>query len=234
MTPVAVSDPVRVAVFDLDGTLTRHDTLVHFLLFCLRRNPAALARLWRLPFTLVRYALGLSDRGRLKASLVRQVLGAATAAQIGQWAVAFCIERLPGLLLPLALDALDRHRRAGDRLVLMSASVDLYVPQIAARLGFHETVCTGVSWTAGRLDGTLTTENRRGAEKSRCLRQLQARFPAATFAAYGNASSDIEHLLLADQPTLVNANQAARRSAARSGLPCEDWRGETIRGSGRS
>ena len=224
MTPVAATDPVRVAVFDLDGTLTRHDTLVHFLLFCLRRNPAALARLWRLPFTLARYALGLSDRGRLKASLIRQVLGAA----------AFCTEQLPGLLLPRALDTLDRHRRTGDRLVLMSASVDLYVPTIAAQLGFHEAVCTGVGWTAGRLDGTLTTENRRGAEKARCLRQLKSRFPAATFAAYGNASSDIEYLLLADRPTLVNANQAARRDAARSGLPCEDWRDETIRGPGRS
>lgn len=217
------ADTARIAVFDLDGTLTRRDTLLAFLLMCLRRDRAAWPRLWQLPFTLARFALGLSDRGRLKASLIHQVLGRATRGDIEQRAAAFCDERLPGLLLPRALQVLDRHRHAGDRLVLMSASVDLYVPRIAAQLGFHETICTGVGWAAGRIDGTLTTENRRGAEKSRCLRQLKARYPAATFAAYGNSGSDIEHLLLADEPLLVNANRAATRRAARHDLPCADW-----------
>lgn len=224
MTGSVAADPARVAVFDLDGTLTRHDTLLYFLLTCLRRNPAAWLRLWRLPFTLVRFALGLSDRGRLKASLIRQVLGAAAPAEIAQWAEAFCTEQLPGLLLPRALAAVDLHRRAGDRLVLMSASVDLYVPRIAALLGFDEVFCTGVGWTAGRLDGTLTTANRRGPEKLRCLQGLRARFPATVLAAYGNAESDIEHLLMADEPTLVNARRAARRRAADHGIPCAEWR----------
>lgn len=224
MTRGVAASPGRVAVFDLDGTLTRHDTFVYFLLSCLRRTPTTWLRLWRLPFTLARFVLGLSDRGRLKASLIRQVLGAAARDEIEQWAEAFCAEQLPGLLLPLALEALDRHRRAGDRLVLMSASVDLYVPRIAALLGFDEALCTGVGWTAGRLDGTLTTENLRGPEKSRCLQKLKARFPAAVFAAYGNAESDIEHLLLADEPTLVNAGRAARRRAASRGVPCAQWR----------
>jgi len=224
MTHGVVADPARVAVFDLDGTLTRHDTLLYFLLTCLRRNPAAWLRLWRLPFTLVRFALGLSDRGQLKASLIRQVLGAATPAEIEQWTEGFCTEQLRGLLLPRALAAVDRHRQAGDRLVLMSASVDLYVPRIAALLGFDEALCTGVGWTAGHVDGTLNTANRRGPEKSRCLQGLRARFPAAVFAAYGNAESDIEHLLMVDEPTLVNARRAARRRAAHHGMPCAEWR----------
>lgn len=220
----APAHTARVAVFDLDGTLTRRDTLMSFLIMCLRDDRTAWPRLWRLPFTLARFALGLSDRGRLKASLIRQVLGRATRSDIEQRAQAFCDECLPGLLLPRALETVAGHRRAGDRLVLMSASVDLYVPLIAARLGFHETICTGVGWKAGHVDGTLTTENRRGAEKSRCLRQLKARFPAVAIAAYGDSGSDLEHLLLADEPLLVNASRATARRAARHGLPCVDWR----------
>mgnify|MGYP001087943017 CR=1 FL=1 len=59
----------RVAVFDLDGTVTRHDTLVPFLVGWAVRHPRHLWRLWRLPFSLSRFALGLSDRGRLKAAV---------------------------------------------------------------------------------------------------------------------------------------------------------------------
>ena len=230
----AAQVPARVAVFDLDGTLTRSDTLLHFLLFCLRRYPGHMLREWRLPLAFARFAAGLSDRGQLKAVLIQQALGSATPAEIEVWAAAFCGQRLPDLLLPRAMRELDRHRGAGDLLVLLSASVDLYVPRIARQLGFHEAVCTGVGWAAGRLDGTLTTANRRGAEKVRCLMELKARFPGAVFAAYGNAASDISHLLLADEPLLVNANWSARRRAARHGLPCADWRRETNAPSGRS
>ena len=67
------------------------------------------------------------------------------------------------------------HREAGDLLVLMSASTDLYVPQIGAALGFNEVICTGVAFdAAGRLDGALTTPNRRGAGEGALLRGAEA------------------------------------------------------------
>jgi HAD superfamily hydrolase (TIGR01490 family) len=215
----------RVAVFDLDGTITRHDTLVTFLVGWAVRHPGHLWRLWRLPFSLWRFALGLSDRGRLKASLVRQVMKGAKRQAVAAWSDEFCRSRLPGLLNPGALAAIERHRAAGDRLVLLSASVDLYVPAIGLALGFDETICTGLSWSGDLLEGRLTTENRRGPEKLRCIEQIRARFPGARIAAYGNAVSDFEHLLQVDEPLVVNGSAATRRRAAALGLDCDDWKG---------
>ncbi len=50
------TSPARrwVAVFDLDGTLTFHDTLMQFLASFLRRHPRRCLGLWRLPFALIR------------------------------------------------------------------------------------------------------------------------------------------------------------------------------------
>ena len=214
----------RIAIFDLDGTITRRDTFLPFLAGYLRRHPARALGLWRLPFSLARYAVGLSDRGRLKASLVRQVMRDAERDSVDAWAREFCRTQLPQLLNPGALAAIDRHRAAGDRLVLLSASLDLYVPLVAATLGFDETLCTGLSWRGDRLEGRLTTENRRGAEKRRCVESLRERFPGSPFAAYGNAKSDFEHLLIVDEPLLVNASAATRRQAAAAGLSCSEWR----------
>jgi HAD superfamily hydrolase (TIGR01490 family) len=216
--------PARLAIFDLDGTITRHDTLVPYLSGYAARNPAGLWRLWRLPFSLARFALGLSDRGRLKSSLIRQVMYGANREQVHAWSGAFCESRLSSLIIPGALTVIEKHRAAGDRLVLLSASVDLYVPAIGRRLGFDETHCTGVAWKGERLDGHLTTENRRGAEKRRVVEALRVRYPGARMAAYGNARSDFEHLLAVDEPLVVNASPATQRHARAAGLPCADWR----------
>ncbi len=216
--------PPRIAVFDLDGTITTRDTLVPFLLGYLARHPSRVWHLWRLPFSLSRYVLGLSDRGRLKSSLIRQVIGPASRSQVDSWTAEFCDSHLPRLLNPGALEAIERHRAAGDRLVLLSASVDLYVPQVARRLGMDEAVCTGVSWRGNHLEGRLTTANRRGAEKTRCIESLRTRYPGTRFAAYGNASSDFDHLLRVEEPLVVNAGLRTRHRARRLRLATGDWR----------
>lgn len=215
--------PARVAVFDLDGTITRRDTLVPYLAGWLRRHPARIIHLWRLPGALLRYALLGRDRGRLKTDLLRMVIGPAGRAEVTAFSEAFAAGLAPPFLHEKALAAIDRHRAAGDRLVLLSASVDLYVPLIGARLGFDETICTGVRWEGERLDGRLTTGNRRGQEKRRVVEGLRARFAGCRFAAYGNATSDFDHLVIVDEPLLVNAGPGTRREGERRGLPCDDW-----------
>ena len=71
-----------------------------------------------------------------------------------------------------ALAAIRRHRDGGHYLVLMSASVDFYVPEFGRQLGFDHVISTEVRWDGDRLDGTLTSPNRRGMEKAHCLREL--------------------------------------------------------------
>jgi phosphatidylglycerophosphatase C len=215
----------QLAVFDLDGTLTWADTLLPFLAGYLRRNPARLLRLWRLPAAVAAYAFWGADRGLLKGRLIAMVIGGESRPNVELYADRF-VASLPGrgAFRPAALAVLAAHRGAGDRLVLLSASPDLYVPRIAALLGFDECICTEVVWHADRLDGALKTANRRGEEKRRCIMTLRAAHPGLLIAAYGNSDSDLPHLAEVDRPLLVNANPAARRHAAALGVACDEWR----------
>jgi len=213
-----------VALFDLDGTLTHRDTLVPFLAGYVARHPARLARLWRLAPAVLGYALGGRDRGLLKSRAIRAVMAGDSRTLIDGWAERFVAELRPrGAFRAAGLAVLEAHRSAGDRLVLLSASPDLYVPLIGRLLGFERTVCTEIRWDGDRLDGALRTPNRWGAEKVRCLEQLRDDYAQATVTAYGNSSSDIPHLALAERALLVNGNAAARRSAARAGIPTGEW-----------
>lgn len=223
MCPAPAAEPQRVVIFDLDGTITRRDTLLPFLLGWLRRHPAGWWRLWPVPLQLARYAVGLSDRGRLKSALLRHALGPARKAEVETWARDFAARVVAVHSLPGALSAIAMHRSRGDYLVLLSASLDCYVPEIGRRLGFDETICTGVRWSGDRLDGSLTTANRRGAEKRRVVESLRTRFPQAGFVAYANARSDFDHLRAVDEAHLVNGRSGTRNAARRHGIESGGW-----------
>jgi phosphoserine phosphatase len=204
--PAATATVMRLVFFDLDGTISRRDTLVPYALqHALRRRPWRLLWLPRVLPIVIRFALGGSDRGELKGALIAALLGSLTRDDIDAWNESY----LPGLLrervFPAALERIREHRGAGDRLVLMSASVDLYVPDIGRRLGFDATICSGV----------------RDDEKAVQLRAEVARHPGLPTVAYGNSASDLPHMVLAGHAVLVNPNAALRRAAEACGHQVE-------------
>jgi phosphatidylglycerophosphatase C len=203
----------NLAVFDLDGTITRHDTFGPFLWGFLWRRP------WRLP----RVLLGLPgaasyvvnrDRGAFKGAVIHALLGGARRSSLERWAERFVEQLLQQGLYGEALAAIATHRARGDRLLLMSASTDLYVPRIGRALDFDEIICTEVRWGADeRLDGRLATANCRGEEKRRCLAAIIARDAPGRVYAYGDSRADLAHMQLAQEAYLINAAPRVTRHA---------------------
>ena len=212
-----------IALFDLDGTLTWRDTLLPFLGGYLARRPARWLRLWRIPWALMRYVFK-PDRGQLKSRVIRAVMGGDALSSIDSWADSFVgAMHAQRRFRPQALDCLRAHQAAGDHVVLLSASPDLYVPRVGVLLNAEKTLCTELTRSNGRLTGALQTQNRRGTEKSRCLAWLREKYPGLSVVAYGNSESDLPHLAQADRALLVNGGAAARRSAAALGIPVAEW-----------
>ncbi len=214
---------MQLAVFDLDGTITRHDTLIQYVLGYLKTRPWRVFGFLLTVPTVLRFVLGRADRGALKASLMHWTLGGSSREEIDAWTMRFVPPLLERGVFQDAVERIAAHRRAGDVLVLMSASPDLYVPAIGRQLGFTEVTCTGVRWNGDRLDGTLTTTNCRGEEKARRFETLRARHPGIRSVAYGNAGSDLAHLRLADRGVLVNGRDNTRRQAVHWQVSCENW-----------
>lgn len=216
-----------LAVFDLDGTITRRDTLGPFLLGYLRLHPW---RLLRIPSGVLAPCRFLFDRNRgaIKGAAIRTIMGGSTRESVERWADEFVAALIPGGLFAEALDAIAQHRARGDRLLMMSASTDLYVPRIGKALGFHEVICSQVRWRPdGRLDGRLSTPNCHGEEKRRCLATVLARDAPERVYAYGNAGSDLLHMALAHEAFLINGpaglTGAPRAGAAIGQLRALTW-----------
>ncbi|HVC02929.1 MAG TPA: HAD-IB family phosphatase [Steroidobacteraceae bacterium] len=224
MTPAANTAAPGVAIFDLDGTLSRRDTLMPFLLGYVGRRPRRWWRLALAPLAFAEYLVLHRDRGRFKSRLIRIAMGGDRREAVGRWADDYVRSLCSrGAFRAQALGRLARHREAGELLILLSASPDLYVPRIGAALGFAQTICTEILWRGDRLDGALVNSNCRGAEKLHRLESLRRAFPGRRFIAYGNARSDLVHLRRADHGVLVNAGRKARRAARAQGIAVDDW-----------
>jgi len=217
-------EPAPLLVFfDLDGTITRRDTLSGYLVgFALRHPPRLLRFLTVLP-DLVRFVVD-RDRGQLKGALIAKIMGGVARPTIDAWNRDYVPHLLQRGVFDEARAAIERHRNAGDHLVLMSATVDLYVPAIADALGFAEHICTPVRWREdGTLDGQLVAANVRDLEKARQLKQVALRHPGKRLVGYGNSTPDLDHLQLVDKAVLINPGKRLRRAAAKLPVEFKYW-----------
>jgi phosphatidylglycerophosphatase C len=211
-----------VAVFDLDGTLTRGDTYLAFLSYMLRKDPFRVRYCFGLPYKVAMFKLGRLSNDTLKAAFLRAILKGATRQEIEQHAVPFAEKCVRRMIKPAALRRIDWHRAKRHWLILASASVDLYVPLVAELLGFDETVCTHVAWADGRLTGELNGPNLRGVAKLRAVRELITRqFDMPIIFAYSDSYADLPLLAFADRGVAIDPDRMLLREAPRSGLDME-------------
>jgi phosphatidylglycerophosphatase C len=213
-----------IAVFDLDGTLTRRDTFFPFVLGLLWRLPTRWPRALLLPIPAAGYMLGRLDRGALKGAILHCLFNGLSRQVVTAWAERYAGMVVPRRMFTEAVATFRQHLAAGDHVVLLSASPDLFVPAIARALGSHEVICTEVRWIDDRLDGRLAGPNRRDHEKARVLEALRARMPGLPVIAYGNSSPDLVHLEHCERGVYVNASPSLAARLTERGLTCVQWR----------
>jgi HAD superfamily hydrolase (TIGR01490 family) len=215
----------KLVFFDLDGTVSRRDTLWQWVQALLWRHPWRWPRLLAVLPALIRFALGRADHGALKASLLQAALGGLRRATIASHTARWVANFIPSGCFHDALVAIEAHRCQDDHLILMSASVDTYVPELARALGFAECICTLTAWRPdGRYDGRLAGPNCRDQEKLRQFRARLALHPGSKTWAYGNSAPDLPHLQVADRGVLINGSKALQQRAAAAGVECVNWR----------
>jgi len=214
-----------VAVFDLDGTITRRDTYTAILLHGLCRNPRRIPRLAPLTLPVVRFVLGRLDNAVMKERLLRAVFAGLPETRLREIARSFVDRLLAGGMREPAVAALRRHRDSGHRTVLLSASPDFYVEVIADRLGFDHCICTRTArGPDGMLTGELAGANCRGEEKlARLFQHFEGERQRYCFVGYGDRETDFPLLLALDQGIVVSPGRRTRDRALAAGLRVVDW-----------
>ena len=215
-----------VAVFDLDGTITRYDTYVHFLIFCLRSKPL---RLLASPMLIVyfgMYKAGIRSNHWLKARFLRLVLGGVGQSELNQLAVSFNALTLRKNIKRGALEEIEKLRKEGYEIVLATASFGFYVKSIADSLGVDHLLCSAAAVdSGGRLTGEIDGLNCIGEEKARRLRVLMVeRGWSEIDRAYSDHKVDLPLLEMSRVAVVVDPKPATEAVAGRCGYEILRWK----------
>jgi phosphatidylglycerophosphatase C len=198
-----------LAVFDLDGTLVRGDSFLPFLLSYALHHGRYQA-LPAFPLYCGLYVCKILSDRTAKERLIRAVCRAQPMPKLAAHAEWFCDTWLQTHLRPSAVERLRFHQKEGHRVILLSASPDLYVPVIARRLGIPEVICTQVAAQDGHCTGLLRGENCKGDAKVRLLQaHLGTERPPASSSAYGDQSHDLFLLRWVSQGYLLDKRTGA-------------------------
>ena len=218
------SDPT-IVIFDLDGTITRYDTYVRFLLYVIYRNPLKLLQLPLLSVDVLRHKFGTQSNTWLKKRFLSAILAGKDRNTINSLAISFSQRVFMTGIHRDAMECLRQHQKKGNDLVLISASLDIYVKPLAEMLGFKHIICTRTCWQNDVLGSSLDGGNCYGDVKIERVKQwLEDRADNRILAAYSDHESDFPLLKIANHGIVVNPGQDLRQKVENNNLEFIHWK----------
>jgi phosphatidylglycerophosphatase C len=161
-----------------------------------------------MPFLISLYLAGRMRDFELKQRLIGDFLADVDAEIVERHAEWLCEHWLPRHLHPVGHPLLQRHMNEGHRVILLSASPEVFVPRIAQTLGIREVVCTRVKRVDGRWTGELAGRNCKGEEKVHAIRRwLGVEEAPDESYAYGDSKSDLAVLMWAKRGAWVRRDR---------------------------
>lgn len=222
---------IRLAIYDMDKTITRRPTWTPFL-----RHAARGRARWRMALApvagagAIAYAARLTGRAGLKGWTQRMMLGPRVPRErIVAVAEAFAARTVATDVLEAARQRIAADRAEGYRVVLATASFRYYAEAIALALGIGDVIATESPWDgAGRLRPGVDGENCYGPAKLRMIEAWLARNAIrrddAFVRFYSDHVSDAPALEWADEAFAVNPHPPLRRMAQARGWTILEWR----------
>jgi HAD superfamily hydrolase (TIGR01490 family) len=215
----------RAALFDMDKTLIRKNTATLYKQYERDLGEAPWTDLVQLYFWLFQYSLGLIDAEKTALRALSQYRGMTEAKLIERcedWYPTYVKAHVSGE----GISAVERHRNAGDFLVIVTASTRYASTPLANDLKMHAIVATELELEpSGTLSGRFIAPLCYGTGKiertERLLRDKSLELKDAAF--YTDSISDLPLLEAVGEPYVVNPDPRLKRVAEKRGYPILRW-----------
>ena len=124
--PSGAPTPMNLALFDFDGTIPSTNTWTPFLKYAVRPSRMVVGRLLFLP-VIVGHRLGVVPAGRVRQIANCVAFWGERSVALRQCGMKYATDVLPRTLRQAALDRIEWHRSRGDDVVVVAASLDVYL-----------------------------------------------------------------------------------------------------------
>ena len=193
-----IRNNIDLALFDFDGTITHSDTFTKFVLFATDAKRLKRGKLLLLP-EIIAYKSKLSSGKRIRRKMFDFGFKDTSETDITAKAEYFAINILSDLIRPEALARMKWHQDRGDEVIVVSASLDLYLRPWCTQYGI-QLICNQVEIINGKLTGNFIGHDCSANEKSRRVESAYNLDSYNNIYAYSDTVEDKELLQLANYP----------------------------------
>lgn len=195
-----------VAYFDFDGTISKKDTLLPFLL-C---SVGYLGFIVKLPVILpilLLYVLKIINNETAKEKVLNILLKGKKEHFITKKAQIFAHKKMDRLIKPEIFAKLEYHQEHQHIIILVSANLAIYLKFWAMLHKIDAVIATELDFYHEKFTGRLATPNCYGAEKVKRIQYyLEDKEPFSYSYGYGNSAGDYELLNYVDEGYWVSGS----------------------------
>jgi HAD superfamily hydrolase (TIGR01490 family) len=197
----------KLAIFDVDFTLTKRETLLEFYRFMIKKDPKHILHLPKIIAYSSLYVMKLIPLKRLKEGFISFVDGI-KQEDMRNHVKEFYEKRLSKILYEDAIVMMRKLKAEGCKIYLISASAEFYLNELYNIKEVDKVIGTRFICDAGVHKGSMHGENCKGEEKvKRLMEELKKENIEVDFKAsymFSDSLSDLPLLNLVGNPYLIN------------------------------
>ncbi len=189
--------PKSIIVFcDFDGTITTKDSFAEFIKFYKSPTLFYFGLILCSPFLLL-FKLRVLSNQAAKELLTRFYFKGDHITDFSEKANTFSLTKIDDILIPKAIQQLQEYKKAGGKVVIVSASFALYLKAWCSKNDF-ELIATELEVKDEKITGNFFGENCYGEEK---LKRIRLSYDLSNYEvhAYGDTKGDLPMLSIAQK-----------------------------------
>jgi phosphatidylglycerophosphatase C len=188
---------MEIAFFDFDGTITKDDSTIKFIRFFTGDFKYIIGIILLSPL-LILYKLNILDNDYIKKMIITYFFKDISEVDFKNKAKLFSSNIIPKLIRKKALDRLAWHKNKGHTIVIVSASINLWL-QDWCDLNDFILIASELEIVDKKITGNLLSKNCYGPEKVKRILNKYNLSDYSYIYAYGNSRGDHEMLDIANE-----------------------------------
>lgn len=188
---------MNLALFDFDGTITDADIYSKFIRYSATKTRFVFGGLAVLPHYCL-YRLGLYPAYKMRPRVTNTAFKGRMVSDVVDVGQYFAETVIPLFMRDNMLAKIHWHLAQGDKVIVVSASLDLYLKPWCDSLGI-ELLCSELEVINGRYSGQYQQGDCSRETKAKRIKDYVILDQFAYIYAYGDTPEDLAMLALADE-----------------------------------
>ena len=198
----------KLAIFDVDFTITKKETLLEFYKFMVKNNIKYLIYLPKILFAGILYALKIIDAEKAKLIFISFINGI-KEKDMDELVRKFYKENLSSIIYEEAYNTIKKRKKEGCRIYLISASPEFYLKEFYNLKEIDKILGTKVILEDGVYKRKFIGKNCKGEEKvirlNQVLKEEGIEVDYKNSYMYSDSLSDLPLFNLVGNPYLINS-----------------------------